>query len=36
MSGAHPDVAEYLRTRRQVPLTGAPRDTVLFDLDAAK
>jgi hypothetical protein len=36
MSGAHPDVADYLRAHRQVPLQGAPRDTVLFDLEPAK
>ena len=36
MSAAHPDVAEYLRSRRQVTLQGAPRDTALFDLDAAR
>ena len=36
VSASHPEVAEYLRTRTQVPLPGAPRDTVLFDLDVAK
>lgn len=36
MSAAHHDVAEYLRGRRQVPLRGAPRDTVLFDLNEAR
>ena len=32
VSAAHPDVVEYLHTRAQIPLPGAPRDTVLFDL----
>jgi len=32
VSAAHPDVVEYLHTRTQIPLSGAPRDTVLFDL----
>ena len=32
LSASRPDVVEYLKTRRQVPLPGAPRDTVLFDL----
>ena len=34
LSAAHPDVAQYLRTRAQIPLSGAPRDTALFDLTA--
>jgi 4-amino-4-deoxy-L-arabinose transferase-like glycosyltransferase len=34
VSTAHPDVAAYLRTRREVALPGAPRDMVLFDLAA--
>jgi hypothetical protein len=36
MSAAHPDVAQYLETHRRVTLAGAPRDTVLFDLDASR
>ena len=32
LSAGRPDVVDYLKTRRQVPLPGAPRDTVLFDL----
>ena len=35
LQAARPDVVEYLRTRKQIPLPGAPRDTVLFDLDAS-
>ena len=34
LSAAHPDLVEYLKTRAQIPLPGAPRDTVLFDLTA--
>ena len=33
VKASHPEVAEYLLTKRQVPLPGAPRDTALFDLD---
>jgi hypothetical protein len=36
VSATHPEVVEYLRSRRQVPLPGAPRDTALFDLDESK
>jgi 4-amino-4-deoxy-L-arabinose transferase-like glycosyltransferase len=36
LEAARPDVVEYLRTRKQVLLPGAPRDTRLFDLDAAQ
>ena len=32
LSAAHPDVVDYLRTRRQIPLRGVPPSTVLFDL----
>jgi 4-amino-4-deoxy-L-arabinose transferase-like glycosyltransferase len=32
LAAAHPDVAEYLRTRKQIPVAGVPPDTVLFDL----
>jgi 4-amino-4-deoxy-L-arabinose transferase-like glycosyltransferase len=32
LQAARPDVVQYLQTKRQVPLPGAPRDTVLFDL----
>ena len=32
VSKDHPDLAAYLGTRKQVPLPGKPRDTVLFDL----
>jgi 4-amino-4-deoxy-L-arabinose transferase-like glycosyltransferase len=34
LSAARPDVAEYLKSRRQVPLNGAPPNTVVFDLSA--
>ena len=36
VSKDHPEVVEYLQTRKQVPLRGAPRDTMLFDLDASR
>ena len=32
LAAAHPDVAEYLRARRQVPVPNAPPNTMLFDL----
>jgi 4-amino-4-deoxy-L-arabinose transferase-like glycosyltransferase len=32
LAAAHPDVAEYLRARRQVPVPNAQPNTVLFDL----
>ena len=35
LSATRPDLVEYLRNWRQVPLPGAPRDTVLFDLSEA-
>jgi 4-amino-4-deoxy-L-arabinose transferase-like glycosyltransferase len=35
VSAAQPDLVTYLRSRRQVAVPGAPRDTVLFDLRAA-
>jgi hypothetical protein len=35
LAAADPQVAEYLRTRKQVELPGAPRDTRLFDLRAS-
>jgi 4-amino-4-deoxy-L-arabinose transferase-like glycosyltransferase len=34
VSTAHPDVAAYLGTKRQVPLPGVPGNTVMFDLTA--
>jgi hypothetical protein len=34
LSRVHPDLVAYLRTKRQVPVPGNPRDTVLFDLNA--
>ena len=34
LSAANPDLLLYLRTRAQVPLPGAPRGTVMFDLRA--
>ena len=33
LSAARPDVVQYLQTRARVALPGAPRDTVLFDLN---
>jgi hypothetical protein len=35
LSASRPDVAQYLQNWQQVPLPGAPRDTVLFDLTKA-
>lgn len=32
LSAARPDVADYLKTRKQVRLDGAPANTVVFDL----
>lgn len=32
LAETHPDLADYLHTRKQVPLTDAPRDVALFDL----
>ena len=32
LAAVHPDVAEYLRARRQVPVLNAPPNTMLFDL----
>ena len=32
LAAAHPDVAEYLRARRQVTVPNAPANLVLFDL----
>ena len=32
LSVTRPEVADYLRTRRQVPLNAAPENTVVFDL----
>jgi 4-amino-4-deoxy-L-arabinose transferase-like glycosyltransferase len=32
LAATHPDVAEYLRSRKQVPIAGLPPNTVLFDL----
>jgi 4-amino-4-deoxy-L-arabinose transferase-like glycosyltransferase len=32
LSAAQPEIVEYLRTRRQIPMPGNPRNTVLFDL----
>jgi 4-amino-4-deoxy-L-arabinose transferase-like glycosyltransferase len=34
LAAAHPDVAEYLRARRQVAVPNAPPNTMLFDLTA--
>ena len=36
LSATRPDVVQYLQNWHQVPLPGAPRDTVMFDLDAAR
>jgi 4-amino-4-deoxy-L-arabinose transferase-like glycosyltransferase len=35
LAKTHPALADYLRTRRQIPLMDAPRDTALFDLTTA-
>ena len=32
VAASHSDVAEYLRSRKQIPLDGVPPNTVLFDL----
>jgi 4-amino-4-deoxy-L-arabinose transferase-like glycosyltransferase len=32
LAAARPDVAEYLQTHSQIPLSGAPPNTVVFDL----
>jgi len=33
LAGTRPDVIEYLQTKKQVPMPGAPRDTRVFELD---
>jgi hypothetical protein len=33
LEGTRPDVVEYLRTKKQVTMPGAPRDTRVFELN---
>lgn len=35
LAATHPDLVDYLRTRKQIPLRDAPRNTALFDLTNA-